>query len=90
VLEAVAENALVGISAPETQASTPAVTPAPTTPAPVTPATVAKKKTHKARPAAIVTYSDPKTGVSFRYPRKYQLASATKLHHRLTGSAQCR
>jgi len=33
------------------------------------------KKAHRKRPAAIVTYSDPNTGVSFRYPRKYELAS---------------
>ena len=58
------------ISKPEAASpvvSTPAVTPA-------TPAPVAKKKAKK-RPAPIVTYSDPNTGVSFRYPRKYELAS---------------
>jgi hypothetical protein len=79
------KTALVGISAPETQASTPAVTPTPTMPGPVTPATVAKKKMHKPRPAAIVTYSDPKTGVSFRYPRKYELASGDKVTPQIDG-----
>jgi hypothetical protein len=79
------KTALVGISAPETQASTPSVTPTPTTSAPVTPATVAKKKTHKTRPAAIVTYNDPKTGISFRYPRKYELASGDKVAPQIAG-----
>src|SRR5580765_544040 len=51
------KSALVGISAPEAQTSTAAPAPVtPTTPTTATP--VAKKKTHKKRPAAIVTYSD--------------------------------
>ena len=76
--------ALVGISSPDTQTSTASAAPAPTaTPAPTTP--VAKKKTHKKRPAAIVTYSDPKTGVSFRYPRKYELASGDKIQPAIDG-----
>lgn len=58
------------ISKPEA-ASSVASTP---TVMPTTPVPVAKKKAKK-RPAAIVTYSDPNTGVSFRYPRKYELAS---------------
>jgi hypothetical protein len=75
--------ALVGISSPEAQTSA-AATPAPTTtPAPVPP--VAKKKAHKKRPAAVVTYSDPKTGVSFRYPRKYELASGDKIQPEIDG-----
>ncbi len=73
--------ALVGISSPETQTSTPAAAPAP----PAAPAPVAKKKTHKKRPAAIVTYSDPKTGVSFRYPRKYELASGDNIQPAIDG-----
>ena len=76
--------ALVGISSPDTQTSTASAAPSPTaTPAPTTP--VAKKKTHKKRPAAIVTYSDPKTGVSFRYPRKYELASGDKIQPAIDG-----
>ena len=79
--------ALIGISSPETQTSTAAATPAP----PSTPATAsavakdAKKKTHKKRPAAIVTYSDPGTGVSFRYPRKYELATGDKVQPQIEG-----
>jgi hypothetical protein len=74
--------ALVGISSPDTQTSTAAATP-PTATTPAAP--VAKKKTHKKRPAAIVTYSDPKTGVSFRYPRKYELASGDKIQPAIDG-----
>ncbi|MFY9559590.1 MAG: hypothetical protein WAQ52_05085 [Terriglobales bacterium] len=77
-----AKPALVGISSPEAQ--TAAAPPAPTTtPAPAAP--VAKKKTHKKRPAAIVTYSDPKTGISFRYPRKYELAAGEKAQPQIDG-----
>jgi hypothetical protein len=76
--------ALVGISTPETQTSTAASSPVPSTsPAPATP--VAKKKTHKKRPAAIVTYSDPNTGVSFQYPRKYELASGDTVQPEIDG-----
>jgi hypothetical protein len=74
--------ALVGISSPDTQTSTAAATP-PTATTPAAP--VAKKKTHKKRPAAIVTYSDAKTGVSFRYPRKYELASGDKIQPPIDG-----
>jgi hypothetical protein len=44
--------------------------------APATPATAAKK-VHKKRPAT-VTYSDPNSGVSFHYPRKFELATGDK------------
>ena len=82
--KAAPKTALVGISSPDTQTSTASAAPAPTaTPAPTAP--VAKKKTHKKRPAAIVTYSDPKTGVSFRYPRKYELASGDKIQPAIDG-----
>jgi len=78
--------ALVGISAPDAQSAsttpTPSLTPTPATTAPVA---VEKKKTQKKRPAAIVTYSDPKTGVSFRYPRKYELASGDKIQPEVAG-----
>src|SRR5207344_2883715 len=69
---------------PEAQTATAAPAPA-TTPAPATPVAKNKKKTHKKRPAAIVTYSDPKTGVSFRYPRKYELASGDKVQPAIDG-----
>jgi ABC-type Fe3+-hydroxamate transport system substrate-binding protein len=75
--------ALVGISAPSAQPSTPATAPTPTTPATVT--AVAKNKTVKKRPAAIVTYTDSKTGVSFRYPRKYELALGEKVEPQIDG-----
>ncbi len=76
--------ALVGISAPETQTATAAAAPlTPITPAAATP--VAKKKTHKKHPAAIVTYSDPNTGVSFQYPRKYKLASGDTVQPEIDG-----
>ena len=56
------------------QAPAPPVTAAPaTTTTAATP--VAPKKVHKKRPAPIVTYSDPNSGVSFNYPRKFELAS---------------
>jgi hypothetical protein len=78
--------ALVGISSPDAQTSMAAVSPAPTTPATAMPvAKDTKNKTHKKRPAAIVTYSDPKTGVSFRYPRKYELASGDQVQPRIDG-----
>ncbi len=76
--------ALVGISSPDTQTSTAAAAPTPmATPAPAVP--VAKKKTRKKRPAAIVTYSDPNTGVSFQYPRKYELASGDTVQPEIDG-----
>ena len=76
------KTALVGISSPETQTAS-AAAPVPSTPAPVT--TVAKKKTHKKRPAAIVTYRDPNTGVSFQYPRKFELASGDTVQPEIDG-----
>jgi hypothetical protein len=68
--------ALVGVSNPA-QTSTPAPATISNTPATTPSAPVAEKKTHKKRPA-IVTYSEPNYGVSFRYPRKYELASGDK------------
>jgi hypothetical protein len=81
--KAAPKTALVGISSPDTQTSTAAATPPTATPTPAVP--VAKKKTGKKRPASIVTYSDPKTGVSFRYPRKYELASGDKIQPAIDG-----
>lgn len=71
--------ALVGVSNPAQTSPTPgaasATTAASTAPAPAAP--VASKKAKKKRPAT-VTYSDPNSGVSFRYPRKYELATGEK------------
>ena len=78
--------ALVGISSPETQTTATAAAPAPpATPVAAAPVAGKKRKTHKKRPAAIVTYSDPKTGVSFRYPRKYELAAGEKAQPEIEG-----
>ena len=73
------KTALVGISKIEKQAPTVTATPNPTTLPPVAPVANGKKMVRKPRPAAVVTYSDPKTGVSFRYPRRYELASGDKV-----------
>jgi hypothetical protein len=59
-------------SAPGPSAATPVATTATTSAPPAAP-----KKLHKKRPLT-VTYSDPNSGVSFRYPRKYQFADAGK------------
>ena len=64
------KSAQVGVSKPGAVSASRA-TPANTT----TPATPVAKKKAKKRPAAIVTYRDSNSGVSFRYPRKYELAS---------------
>src|SRR6266496_5360428 len=69
--------AVVGISNPASTAPSPsAATPAATTAATSVPP-AAPKKVHKKRPLT-VTYSDPNSGVSFHYPRKYQFADAGK------------
>lgn len=77
--------ALVGVSNPAQPASTPAVTAtaASTAPATTTPATP-KKKVHKKRPAN-VNYSEPNYGVSFSYPRKYELSSGDKAQPEVAG-----
>ncbi len=65
--------ALVGISGPT-------ATPATAVPAPVASTTAVAapaKKTPKKRPAN-VTFSDPSSGVSFLYPRKFALTSGDK------------
>lgn len=78
--------ALVGVSNPAQPSSAPVATPttaASTAPAQAAP--LAPKKTHKKRPAAIVTYSDPNSGVSFRYPRKYELAAGDQAQPEFAG-----
>jgi hypothetical protein len=79
------KTALVGTASPETHASTTAPTAAPAMPALNAPAEAEKKKTRKARPAAIVTYSDPQIGLSFQYPRKYELVSGDKVGPQIDG-----
>ncbi len=43
------------------------------------------RKAAKKRPAAVVTYSDPNSGVSFMYPRKFALASGDEAQLQLAG-----
>jgi hypothetical protein len=76
--------AQVGVSspastAPVTSAATPAATTAATSVPPVAP-----KKVHKKRPLT-VTYNDPNSGVSFRYPRKYEFADGGKAQSQFDG-----
>ncbi len=75
---------LVGVSSPASTPATPpavaALVPTPT----ATAAPAAKKKTPKKRPAN-VTYSDPSSGVSFLYPRKFALTSGDKAQPQLAG-----
>ncbi len=67
------QPAQVAVASPQpASAASPAVT---TATQPVAKPTT--KKVHKKRPAT-VTYSDPGSGVSFDYPRKYELASGEK------------
>jgi hypothetical protein len=65
--------ALVGVSSPTASPATAAAAPAVATTAVAVPA----KKAHKKRPAN-VTYSDPVSGVSFLYPRKFALTTGDK------------
>jgi hypothetical protein len=76
--------ALVGVSSPTSSSATPAAaaTPATTPTAAVSPAPA--KKTPKKRPAN-VTYSDANSGVSFLYPRKFELTSGDKAQPQLAG-----
>ena len=64
---------LAGISSPAASPATAATAPLATATAVATPA----KKTPKKRPAN-VTYSDPNSGVSFLYPRKFALTTGDK------------
>jgi hypothetical protein len=76
---------LVGVSSPASTSLTPAAaaTPATTPTAAVSPEPT-KKKTPKKRPAT-VTYSDPNSGISFLYPRKFTLTSGDKAQPELAG-----
>src|SRR5271154_7130127 len=67
--------ALVGMSSSVSNSPAPAPSATPAVAATVDP--VPGKKTPKKRPAN-VTYSDPNSGVSFLYPRKFVLATGDK------------
>ena len=69
--------ALVGVSSPASNSPTPAATATPAATSAVATPTIATKKTHKKRPAN-VTYTDPNSGVSFLYPRKFALTAGDK------------
>jgi hypothetical protein len=71
-------NPAPALTAPVSTATTPATT-AVTSAAPV-----ARKKVQRKRPLT-VTYNDPNSGVSFRYPRKYELAAADKAQPEFDG-----
>ena len=76
--------ALAAVSSPALTPATPAVTTTPAA-APTAAALPAPaKKTPKKR-AANVTYSDPNSGVSFLYPRKFALTSGDKALPQLAG-----
>ena len=62
--------ALAGLSSPASTPVTPAVTATPATSPTAVALRAPAKKTPKKRPAN-VTYSDPNSGVSFLYPRKF-------------------
>jgi hypothetical protein len=72
-----AKPALAGVTSPATTPATPAAAlpVATTTTAQATPA--APKKVHKKRPAN-VTYRDPGSGLSFVYPRKFEVSTGAK------------
>jgi len=67
--------ALAGVSGPAQTAAAPAATTMITATASTTPA--APRNVHKKRPTT-VTYRDANSGVSFVYPRKYELATGDK------------
>lgn len=73
------KSALVSIP---NDADSPAAVPASAATTSTTPAAPVVQKKTKKHPAAIVTYSDPASGVSFRYPRKYALASGEQAETR--------
>ncbi len=79
--------ALVGVSSPaSTPGTPPAVAALVTTPTAVA-SPAPKKKAPKKRPANVV-YSDPNSGVSFLYPRKFALTSGDKAQPQLAGMGE--
>jgi hypothetical protein len=75
--------ALVGVSSPAPTSAKPAATVAQTATT-VAAAPTPKKKAAKKRPAN-VTYSDPSSGVSFVYPRKFSLGSGDNAQPQFAG-----
>ena len=71
-----AKPALVGVSGAGPSVAVPTATTTPTTTTALA-SPLAAKKVHKKRPL-VVTYTDANSGVSFAYPRKYELASGDK------------
>jgi len=76
--------ALAGVSSTASTQATPAVTATPATSPTAAALPAPAKKTPKKRPAN-VTYSDPNSGVSFLYPRKFALTSGDKALPQLAG-----
>jgi hypothetical protein len=76
--------ALAGVSSTASTQATPAVTATPATSPTAAALPAPAKKTPKNRPAN-VTYSDPNSGVSFLYPRKFALTSGDKALPQLAG-----
>ena len=78
------QPALAGVSSTASTPATPAITATPATSPTAAALPAPAKKTPKKRPAN-VTYSDPNSGVSFLYPRKFALASGDKAQPQLAG-----
>ena len=72
-----AKPALVGVSGPAQTPAAPATSTTPTITTTALATATAPKKAHKKRPLT-VTYTDVNSGVSFLYPRKYELATGDK------------
>jgi len=77
-----AKPALVGVSSPGSAPAAPPAMAALATAPSAAASPASKKKAQKKRPAN-VAYSDPNSGVSFLYPRKFALASGDKAHSEL-------
>ena len=78
------QPALAGVSSTASTPATPAITATPATSPTAAALPAPAKKTPKKRPAN-VTYSDPYSGVSFLYPRKFALTSGDKALPQLAG-----
>ena len=78
------QPAPVGVSSTASNPATPAITATPATSPAAATLPAPAKKTPKKRPAN-VTYSDPNSGVSFLYPRKFALTSGDKALPQLAG-----
>jgi len=84
------KSALVGVSSPASNPSTPSVVNPPQTPTPQTTATAAAQSAAKRTPkkrSANVSYTDANSGVSFVYPRKFALVTGEKARPQLDDNA---